>query len=191
MKLLLCGDSFSYNHEIAYSWPTRLAQLYNVDNLSQCGCGEYKIKLQIESCNINNYDAVLIFHTSPNRVYCKQSNTMHADNFHQQSDLLFSDVEYHRHKDNLARVAYDYFLNIFDPVYYSYLHNLICLDIDRITKQHKTYHFTAFDYSKLYQFDSTLIDLYNIWNSHQGDVNHLNMLGHDKFFTKINNILLK
>jgi len=132
---------------------------------------------------------VLIFHTSPNRIHYSHPNTMHSDSFHQNSDLLFADVEHHRHKNRLAQTAYDYFLNIFDTDYYSYVHNLICADIDKETKQHKTYHFTAFDYSKLYQFDNSLIDLYNTWSTNRGDVNHLCPEGHDKFFLKINSLL--
>ena len=190
MKLLVCGDSFSYDHRVDYSWPTRLSQIYKVDNLSQCGCSEYKIRLQIASRDLADYDAVLIFHTSPNRIYYNRPNTMHSDKFHKDSDLLFADVEHHRHTTSLAQTAYDYFLNIFDAEHYSYVHNLICADIDRETKQHKTHHFTAFDYSELYQFDNSLLDLYNIWNTNRGDVNHLGPVGHDEFFLKINSLLL-
>ena len=189
MKLLVCGDSFSYNHQVDYSWPTKLSQIHKVDNLSQCGCGEYKIQLQIASRDLTDYDAILIFHTSPNRIYYNHPNTMHSDGFHKDSDLLFADVEHHRHKNSLAQTAYDYFLNIFDAEYYSYVHNLICANIDKDTKQYKTYHFTAFDYTKLYQFDNSLIDLYNIWYTNPGDVNHLAPAGHDEFFLQINSLL--
>jgi hypothetical protein len=189
MRLLLCGDSFSYNHEIAHSWPTRLSRVHQIDNLSQCGCGEYKIKLQIASCDLSDYDAVLIFHTSPTRIHYNRPNTMHIDKFHAWSDLLFSDVEHHRHKNTVAQIAYDYFVNIFDADYYCYVHDLICADIDQKTKQHRTYHFTAFDYSDLYQFDNKLITLYNTWNANRGDVNHLTKSGHDEFFNQITSLL--
>lgn len=190
MKLLLCGDSFSYDHTIEHTWPTRLSKIHTIDNLSQCGCGEYKIKLQLASCDLESYDGVLIFHTSPNRVYYNQLNIMHADNFHQQSDLLFTDVEHHRRTNKLAQIAYDYFVNIFDSDYYSYIHNLICTDIDRTTKQYNVYHFTAFDYTRLYQFNNKLVDLYNVWNHHQGNINHLSQTGHDEFFKKISNTII-
>lgn len=190
MKLLLCGDSFSYDHKIEHTWPTRLSKIHTIDNLSQCGCGEYKIKLQLASRDPTKYDAILIFHTSPNRVYYNQTNTMHVDDFHQHSDLLFTDVEHHRHTNDLAQVAYDYFVNIFDSDYYSYIHNLICADIDQTTKQYKTYHFTAFDYTKLHQFDNKLVNLYNVWNKHQGDTNHLSLAGHNEFFKKIINTMI-
>lgn len=190
MKLLLCGDSFSYDHGIDHSWPTRLSRVHQIDNLSQCGCGEYKIRSQITSRDLSQYDAVLIFHTSPNRVHYGYPNTMHADQFHTSADLLFSDVEYHRHKNIVAQTAYDYFLNIFDPRYYCYVHDLICADIDQKTKSYRTYHFTAFDYSGLYQFDNNLIELYNTWNANRGDINHLNISGHHEFFNQINSLLV-
>jgi len=185
MKLLLCGDSFSYDHKLEHSWPTRLSQVHQVDNLSQCGCGEYKIRLQIASRNLDNYDAVMIFHTSPNRIYYNQLNKMYVDNYHGQADFLFTDVEHHRHSNKLAQTAYDYFVNIFDATYHSYVHNLICAEIDQITKPYCIYHFTAFDYSTLYQFDNNLIDLYNIWQANRGNINHLNPAGHQEFFKKI------
>lgn len=186
MNLLVCGDSFSYDHKIQHSWPTRLGQQHFVDNISQCGCGEYKIKLQLESKNLNDYDAILIFHTSPYRLHYKYPNRMHADNFHNWSDLIFSDVEHHRHDDPVAKVAHDYFVHIFDEDYYLYLHNLICRDIYQNTQAHRTFHFTAFDYSDLYRFDNQLNDLYSVWKHNPGSVNHLNENGHKEFFNHIN-----
>lgn len=185
MNLLICGDSFSYDHKVLHSWPTRLSQNHQVTNLSQCGCSEYKIKLQLSNQNLESYDAILIFHTSPNRIYYNSRNTMHNDNFHYESDLLFSDVEHHRHHDNIAKIAYDYFVNIFDAEFYRYIHDLICRDIDCQTKAYKVFHFTAFDYSDLYQFDNRLKSLYNIWKDHMGNVNHLNPTGHDMFLDTI------
>lgn len=114
---------------------------------------------------------------------------MHTDKYHDNSDLLFADVEHHRQTHDLARIAYDYFVNIFDIEYYSYIHNLICADIDNMTKQIKIYHFSSFDYSKLYQFDNSLIDLYNVWIANPGNVNHLNEIGHDKIFEIIKDLL--
>lgn len=189
MKILLCGDSFSYDHKIAHSWPTRLLMLHQVDNLSQCGCSEYKIKLQIQSQSVSDYDAVLIFHTSPYRIYLNRPSRLHINDSHKDADLLFADVEHHRHHNQLAQHAYDYFKHIFDADYYCYMHNLICSDIHQNTKSNNVHHFTAFDYSKLYQFDNTLTDLYNTWTSHQGDVNHLSPTGHDVFFETITGIL--
>jgi len=185
MKLLICGDSFSFDHGVEHSWPYQLAQQHQIKNLSQCGCGEYKIRMQLINENLSEYDAVLIFHTSPNRVYYPGPNTMHKDQFHDHCDLLFADVEQHRHTNKIASAAYDYFVNIFDMDYHCYIHNLICADIDNMTKPYRTYHFTAFDYAKLYKFDNRLVDLYNVWQANPGTVNHLNPNGHMKFFKEI------
>jgi hypothetical protein len=188
MKLLIAGDSFSYNHSNDDSWPTKLSKLVSVTNLSQCGCGEYKIYKQLKSVNLLDFDKILIFHTSPNRLYVNH-NSLHSSTSHQNSDLLFTDVEDKKDQSILAKAAYDYFVNIFDTEYHSYVHNLICNDIHRLTYNLPTSHFTNFDYSDLYNFDNNLIDYYNIWTEHRGNINHYNKNGNDIIFNKIIDLL--
>jgi len=59
-KVLICGDSFSADWTVKYSgqgWPNQIAQLANVTNLSQAGCGEYKIYLQLASADLDQYES--------------------------------------------------------------------------------------------------------------------------------------
>ena len=189
MKLLICGDSFSYDHNNLLSWPSLIKQQYTVTNLSQCGCGEYKIYKQLMSKDFNQFDKILICHTSPNRLYINNQYVLHDSDTHQYSDLLFADAEDKKDKSNIAKIAYDYFVSIFDSEYYAHIHNLICADIDNITKQKEVIHVTHFDYSSLYQFDNKLVNCYNIWTQHRGDINHYDVVGNKIIFEKIVDLL--
>ena len=64
MKILICGDSFAADWTIKYpgqGWPNMLSQQYEIVNLAQAGCSEYKILKQLEFTNrvkINLWDQV-------------------------------------------------------------------------------------------------------------------------------------
>lgn len=184
-KILICGDSFSYDHGIALSWVTRLSKLYSVTNLSQCGCSEYKIKLQLAKVDLSLFDAIMIFHTSPNRLYINQSYAIHNSPSHKHCDLLFSDVEDKKVQSDIARIAYEYFVHIFDQDYYHYVHNLILTDLDFMTRPYQVLHFTNFDYTLMHTFRGTLTSFYDIFLQHPGNINHLDQQGNDMVFSNI------
>jgi len=184
-NILICGDSFSYDHDLTQSWVTKLKKLYSVTNLSQCGCSQYKIKLQLDSVDLSKFHAIIIFHTSPNRLYINKTYAITDAHSHENCDLLFSDVESKKNKSNLARIAYEYFVNIFDNDYYQYVHNLILADIDRLTQPYRVLHFTNFDYSQMHNFNNNLINFYDIFLKHRGNINHLDQQGNDMVFLQI------
>jgi hypothetical protein len=184
-KILICGDSFSYDHGLAQSWVSRLNQLYSITNLSQCGCSEYKIKLQLARVDLSYFDVIMMFHTSPNRLYINQTYAMTNTPSHEHCDLLFSDVESKKSQSSLARIAYDYFVHIFDKDYYQYVHDLILSDLDQITKPYRVLHFTNFDYTQMYDFRGTLISFYDIFLQHKGNINHLDQQGNDMIFLQV------
>jgi hypothetical protein len=189
MKLLICGDSFSYNHNNDLSWVTQLSSKFETTNLSQCGCGQYKIQQQLKSVDLNKFDKILISHGSSNRLYINQPYALHNDQPHKHSDLLFTDVEDKKDQNPLALTAYNYFVNIFDLEYYAYIHNLICQDIDQMTQGHCVVHTTHFDYTGLYNFNHNLIGFYNIWKQYPGDINHYNSLGNKIVYDRMVKIL--
>lgn len=189
MKILICGDSFSYDHTNENSWVTRLRSNFQVTNLSQCGIGEYKIYQQLKSVDVNNFDKILISHGSPNRLYINQEYALHKDKTHKNSDLIFTDVEDKKDSNWLANLAYNYFINIFDLEYHSYIHNLICQDIDRLTQHTNVLHITHFDYSKLYDFNKKLIEFYDIWMQHSGNINHYTSTGNTLVYKKLIELL--
>jgi hypothetical protein len=189
MKLLICGDSYGYNHRLLDSWVTKISELGEVTNLSQCGVSEYKILHQLLSVDLDKFEKILILHTSPNRVHVN-TNTFYSDSeTHKNCDLLFGDVESKKDTDFLANLAYNYFIHIFDLEYYSYIHNLICQDIDQRTKRLPVIHITAFDYTNLYQFDDRLIDFSDIASNHFGDINHLTKTGNMLLYDRLLKII--
>lgn len=185
MNLLICGDSFSYYNGDANSWVTKIHAEFNATNLSSCGIGEYKIFQQLKSVDLNNYDKILISHGSPTRLYINQEHSLHTNKIYKNSDLIFADVEIKKDKNDLANAAYNYFLHIFDIEYYRYMHNLICADIDNFSKSRSVIHITHFDYTNLYQFDNTLIELYNTWIENKGTINHYNVNGNNIVFNRL------
>ena len=189
MKLLICGDSFSYDHGYEQSWVTMIKDTAQVTNLSQCGCGEYKIYKQLMSVDLSKFDKIIVSHGSPNRIYINQPHALRQTDTHKHSDLLFTDVEEKKNKDNLARVAYEYFVNIFDVEYYAYVHNLICRDIDELTSAVPTLHITHFDYSLLYDFNHKLVSFHDVWLKNKGNINHYNALGNNIVYNTIQELL--
>ena len=96
--ILIAGDSYAADWTVKYAgcgWPNMLAQKHNVHNLAQAGCCIYKTLKQIESVNINHYDAVIINHTSPNRIYVNTHPVHFADPLHKNSSLIYLDIKEH------------------------------------------------------------------------------------------------
>ena len=151
-NLLICGDSFALDWgQVSNNsgWANLLTKDFLVTNLSQAGCGEYRILKQIQNENIDLYDAIIISHTSPNRVYINQHPIHKNSIFHQNSDLLYNDVIYHIEQDPENKImlsAKNYFENIFDQDYHEDLFFLISNQIRKITKTKPCLHlFTLFN----------------------------------------------
>ena len=59
MKLLITGDSFASNWYPKYKekgWPNYLEEKFQVTNLAQAGCSEYKIYKQLRSINLKKFE---------------------------------------------------------------------------------------------------------------------------------------
>jgi len=136
-KILICGDSFAVDYKNLTSnnpgWSSLLSNNFLVTNLSQAGASEYRILKQIKNENIDLYDAIIISHTSPNRLYVNE-HPIHKNNaIHQNSDLLYNDVVYHANLDpdnKILMSAKNYFENIFDMTYHEDLFFLIADQIN-------------------------------------------------------------
>ena len=98
MKVLICGDSFAADWTVKYTgkgWPNLIAENYTVTNLAQAGCSEYKIYLQLASANLDQYDAIIVSHTSPNRLPVEVHPVHSNDPLHKNSDLIYTDLKGH------------------------------------------------------------------------------------------------
>lgn len=185
-KILICGDSFTTDFGISESWVTRLAQVHQVDNLSRAGISEYKILKQLESKQelLGHYDLILVSHTSPNRVHIDEHSIHKHSKTHHQSDLLFSDVEYHLAQnptDPVLNAAHGYFLHIFDPVYYDDLYQLMQMRIKEILQPYNAIHLTNFGMPNTTEFEQ-YIDIPKLLSLDTGNINHYTYDGNNRIF---------
>ena len=140
MKILLCGDSFASNWQVkcpnSTGWVNLLANQYNVTNLAQSAVGEYKILKQVQSVDLNKFDAIIVSHTSPNRIHCTYHPIHNQDPLYKNADLIYSDVLDHAHKSADCRLAVDFFERYFDLEHAEEVNNLICMEILNILGQY-------------------------------------------------------
>lgn len=186
LKILITGDSFAADWTTKYSglgWPNILANEFNVTNLAQAGCGEYKILLQLKSQDLNDYDVVIISHTSPYRLHTLCHPVHYRDLLHHNSDFLYTDVVAH----NIESIK-EYFEKYFDLEHAQFVHNLICKEIAELVKPVPHIHMAHIDYS--YSFDNFL----NCEPLHQqcpGFQNHYNDHGNILISELVKNQLAK
>ena len=191
MKILLCGDSFAADWSVKYperlGWCNWLANDYSVTNIAQAGVGEYKILQQVKSVNLKKFDAIIIAHTSPNRVHCVHHPIHYNDVLHKNADLIYNDVAYH-HENSDAKIAVKYFERYFDHDYYNDIANLICLDILNILGNYP--HLNQFHIENCIdnQKYDVLPDSFNInilLKKYHGNTCHLNTEGNKKLYNVI------
>jgi hypothetical protein len=171
-SVLIVGDSFS-SEQISgqYGWPVLLEQDFTVTNLSQPGIGQFKIFKKIQSANLDDYDLILISHTSPYRLHC-QTNPLYPDNhLYRSSDVIFADAESKLGQVPVADHLVYYFKYIMDNEYCQFTHRCCCQEIDRLTQSKPVLHITHFDWTDLYQF-SDMTNYYDFWLSNRGDFAH-------------------
>jgi hypothetical protein len=184
-KLLIAGDSFAANwlSETA-GWPNLITKDYDVTNVAQAGCSEYKIYKQLCSVDLNKFDHIIVSHTSPYRIYTKE-NPLHVNKpIHKDSCFIYSDVKEHK----LSCVT-EFFEKYFDMEYAEHVHNLLLKEIESMCLKH-TIHITSFEWNRLYKCKNW-IDFNEVFASHRGKVNHYNDKGnhivYDRLINKLKN----
>ena len=157
-RILITGDSFAANWGNNRGWPNQLSQTHEVVNLAQAGVGEYKILKQLQSTSLNQYDHIIVSHTSPYRMHTAY-HPLHADSkLHKNCDFIYSDVQ-----GRLPEVE-KFFMEYWDLEYAHYVHKKICMDIDSITKEYAVIHMNHIDWTDQYQFNN-MIDFSNLKKS--------------------------
>ena len=153
INILICGDSFAVDYTqidpTKSGWSSMLANEYAITNCAQAGVSEYKILKQLEQQNLDEYEVIIVSHTSPLRVYIKD-NPMYLNNqLYSNADLIYSDVLSHYNSDTdniMLQTAKNYFEIIFDQDYYQDMYFLLVDKIKKLTHQHKCLHLlTIFD----------------------------------------------
>lgn len=189
MKILITGDSFAADYTVKYKhhvgWPNWLAQHHDVLNLAQAGCSEYKIYRQLLSVNLDNFDVIIVSHTSPYRLYVPKHPLHSDDALHKNCDIIYSDIK------GKCPPLEEYFEKYFDPKYAEFIHSMIGRQIKEILFGHTSLHLQHMEQNLPNKFDHVL-DLSVVWKIHSGLINHYNDTGNIKVYNlvsdKINEI---
>lgn len=181
MKLLICGDSFAADWTAKYTgkgWPNLLSETYQVTNLAQAGCSEYKIYLQLINADLSKYDFIIVSHTSPNRIYVKEHPIHFNDPLHKNSDLIYTDLEEHSKKNKSILSVIDFYENYFDLDYAKFIHSLICKEIETMLDKTNipVIHIANIDWDDLYQFKD-MVNFNQLFKTNRGLINHYNEEG--------------
>jgi hypothetical protein len=184
MKIALFGDSFSSRvHDPHTSgWPILLEKHFSIENFSQSGSSQYRILKSLKNQNLSLYDKIVVSHTSPLRVFVRFNPLHQATKYHKNCDLIFSDSA--DRDDQFSIACQLFYKHIFDIEHAFDIHNMICREINDVTSAHDTLHITHFDYDGLYRFDG-MINFYQHWLNHKGDVNHYNQQGNNVVYQEL------
>ena len=185
-KLLICGDSFAADWSVkrkGLGWVNMLERDFNVTNLAQAGCSEYKILKQLKSVNLDDFDKIIVSHTSPYRLYVNQHPVHSNDILHKNSCLLYADILEHSKTDPTLYPVVEYFEKYFDLEYAEHMHNLLLKEIEELTTKN-TLHISHVDWINLYEF-KTFINFKKVFDKNRGDMNHYNQIGNDIVYRKV------
>jgi hypothetical protein len=195
-RILICGDSFAADWTKKYSgegWPNLLEKHYQVTNLAQAGCSEYKIWLQLESQidQLDHYDHVIISHTSPYRIYVKTHPVHSKDPLHHSSDLIYLDIVDKQQSNPNIDLIVEWFEKYFDLDHARFIHELLCKKIDQELSARgvDALHITNLDWSDLYQFDD-ILNFEHLFEKHRGLMNHYDQVGNNQIFNAVRGKLL-
>ena len=178
-KLLIAGDSFASDWLSGEpGWPNLLANKYDVTNVAQAGCSEYKIYKQLCSVDLSKFDHIIVSHTSPYRIYTKE-NPVHRNNpIHKDSCFIYSDVREHE-----LYCITEFFEKYFDMEHAEHVHNLLLKDIENLCPKHAI-HITSFEWKRLYKCINW-VNFNKVFVSHKGKVNHYSDKGNSIVYNRL------
>ena len=195
-KILICGDSFSADWTVKYSgsgWPNLLAEEYEVVNLSQAGCSEYKIYLQLARCDIKDFEVILISHTSPYRIHTPYHPAHCHDVLHKDCDFIYKDVKSCEKLYPELQVISSYFEKYFDLDYAKFVFDLIVQKIHNLVRSHPKYYHLTFDVDDLpIENTTSIVNLRSESVNHAMitlGMNHMSQQGNNNVYQKLKRII--
>ena len=182
MKILIAGDSFAARWpEEIFGWVNYLERQYDVTNLAQAGVGEYKILKQLKSINLNDFDLVIVSHTSPSRVHTP-THPLHKKGFHKDCDLIYTDLEsLHNFFNDSLNTAKKWFKHHYDEEYQIDVYNLIRKEINNIINI-PYISLTHVEIANKLAFEKDNIDFSDLWKKQRGNINHYTEIGNRVIF---------
>lgn len=189
LKILLAGDSFSAKWpDSTTGWPELLKTEFKITNLSQAGVSEYKILKQIKSQNLDDYDLIIVNHTSPFRVHTV--NSIHNTKLHSNCDLIFTDVEAnYDEKDERVVTAFNWFKYHYDEEYQIDIYKLMREEIARTIGNRR---YLAIDHTSTssdHKFETNHLCFKNFWLLNKGVVNHYTEFGNQYVANTVKDII--
>jgi len=190
-KILIAGDSFASDwskSKIAFKgWVNLLADEYSVTNVAQSGVSEYKIWQQLENSNLDDYDWVIVCHTSPYRLYTRKNPINYSSLLHDQSDMLYADIEHHATKwtnvfNKSLKTAYNWFRYHYDKEHNEKIYQLIYDKIQNMLAKHK--HIQIDNFNE----DTDNLNYMYYCTPNQG-VNHFDQKTNQRIYQEIKNTI--
>jgi len=181
MNILVIGDSFAADWSVKYNvsgWPNLLAKEHKVTNLAQAGISQYKIYKQICSVKVEDYDLVIVSHTSPYRVHTRQHPVHSKDLLHRNADLIYNDILYHLNTfkgwfNRRLRSAYRYFTDHYDIPYQEDIYKLLRKATNDCIKDVPYIVVTNFSTLKEFKTEQHVLDISDICLKYPGKANHM------------------
>lgn len=175
-KIVIFGDSFSADR-MEHSWPWMLEQKYTVQNYSLRGASEYRLYCSFMNNldSAQSADAVIFFHTNPQRVFIPD----HVDymrrntSTHSHSDMVANDVMSDPAWRNIADM---YYRNFFDEGFQNTLYTMLIQNIS--TRLTNVLHCSGFDVPIIKSF-------HKLRETNPGSMNHLDNNGNQIVYNYI------
>jgi len=194
--ILITGDSYSCDWTVKYTnqglgWPNLLAQDYTVTNVAMAGSSIVRTLWQLQSENINDYDAVIVTHTSPNRIYVAEHPIHKDDLLHKNADLIHTDIKHQSQTKPELQCIVDYFEKYYDLDYSRFVYNLIEEKIDGLFNNYtgKVIHMTNLLRDNCYQFTDMLDCSDLIGKRYHGLINHYNNKANTIVYNRVKSLL--
>ena len=173
MKVWIFGDSFAASTD-SKSWVNLLQEKFEVHQFATNGSSEYRIwkSYQQQKNSIGINDCVLFCHTSPYRLFLKNTETMLSRLLpsHPYCDLIINDI-LTKKESKFIKV-----LNtIWDEDYFNDTYNLLVKELYDVPN---SLHFTFFETDALMSF-------YQTWTKNKGHINHMTAEGNKIIFKQI------
>lgn len=183
-NILLIGDSFVADWSVKQpvtGWPNYLANNYQLTNLGQAGCSEYKIKKQLDSADLGQYSHVVVVHTSMSRIPVDHHPLHCTDPLLKDCDFIYSDVLVNNNSQ--VQCVTEYYEKFYHVDFFEYIYGLIVQDIDQILLKSKipTLHITFFDH----RLPVDHRNFYDLFRDHRGTANHLDEYANRYMFEEI------
>lgn len=185
MKILIAGDSFATKSSTTNSsWMELLGEQHQVTNLAQAGIGEYKIYKQLCSVDVNEFDLVIVSHTSPSRIHTND-HPIHKSGFHKDCDLILTDLVGHFQPFNTSlQTAKNFFKYHYDEEYQIDIYKLLRKQInDMILVPYIS--LSHVEIVSSLAIEKNNIDLSSLWATERGTINHYTEIGNKFVFKRI------